>query len=57
MLGNGGCGETKEFRDLADAQLSTLQRQENSYPVRVRQRLRDGHELAHVIVTFRQTTK
>ncbi len=56
VLGNGGGREAEQFGDLADAQFAAPEREENPHPVRVGQRLGDGHEFAHIIV-FRQMTK
>jgi hypothetical protein len=48
VLGDRGRREAEQLGDLADAQFAAPERQENPHPVRVGQRLGDGHEVAHL---------
>ena len=47
VLGDRGRREAEQLGDLADAQFAAPEREENPHPVRVGQRLGDGHEFAH----------
>jgi hypothetical protein len=51
VLGHGGRRKAEQFRDLADAQFPSPERQENPHPAGIGQRLGDGHEFAHIVIS------
>jgi hypothetical protein len=51
VLGHGGRRKAEQLGDLADAQFPAPERQKNPHATGVGQRLGDGHEFAHIVIS------